>query len=99
MTTSKPALRTALRTAAVLGGALIGTVLVAAPAAAAPPSGAPSDRASCVGQVFVPQATGTPGQVADRIHEIMEVELPMYDATFGQAISGGLARESWCRGA
>jgi hypothetical protein len=91
MTTSTPALRTAVRATALLGGAMLGTVVVGAP-----PSGGPDTRASCVGQVFVPQATGEPGQVADRIHEIMEVDLPLYDDNFGGAISG-LAHGDWCR--
>lgn len=91
-----PVLRTTARLTALLGGTLLGAVLVAPPAAAAP-SGGPAGAASCVGQVFVPQATGDPGQVADRIHEIMAVDLPLYDVTFGSAISG-LAHGTWCRG-
>jgi hypothetical protein len=96
MTTSSPALRTSVRAVVLLGSALLITVLGGSAANAAPPKGGPSGSASCVGQVFVPQATGAPQTVADRIHEIMEVELPKYDANFGQAISG-LARDTWCR--
>lgn len=97
MTASSTALRTASRTAALLGAVLVSTLLGAAPAAAAPPSERPADSSSCVAQVFVPQATGDPRTVASRISEIRAVELPLYDANFGQAISGGLARQSWCR--
>lgn len=100
MTTSTSPLRRTARVGAVLGATLLGTSLAAAPAAApaaAAPSAPPSGKASCVGQVFVPQATGEPREVADRIHEIMTVDLPLYGGNFGQAISG-LARDSWCRG-
>jgi hypothetical protein len=97
MTRPPLAISTTVRAAALLGVTLLSAVLLAPPAAGAPPSGGPNQRASCVGQVFVPQATGEPGQVADRIHEIMEVDLPTYGGNFGQAISG-LARDRWCRG-
>jgi hypothetical protein len=96
MTTSSTATRATVRAAALVGAAALGTLLLASPATAAPPSGGPSGQASCVGQVFVPQATGEPRAIADRIHEIKQVDLPLYGGNFGQAISG-LARDSWCR--
>jgi hypothetical protein len=50
------------------GLAVIGSVGLAAPASAVEVGVSPN--ASCVGQVFVPQATGDPGAIADRIAEI-----------------------------
>ena len=73
----------------VTGCALVGGTAVSAHAA--PPGGAPPVSASCVGQIFVPQATGEPGTVARRIAEIKEF-LPLIEVkNFGEPISG-LAR-------
>lgn len=96
MTTSSPAIRTAARAAALLSATLLSTVLVASPAAGAPPSERPSDRASCVGQIFVPQATGKPRTVALRIQEIKDTQL-LPGENFGDPISGVLARGTFCR--
>ena len=73
----------------VTGCAAIG--LSSAPVHASAIDSGPSSNASCVGQVFVPQATGEPGTVADRIAFIKEFILPELGINFGMPISG-LAR-------
>jgi len=75
---------TTLRAAAV-ALAVGGTVALASPASAAP--GGPSSHASCVGQVFVPQATGDPQAIAVRIAEIKG----FIDIPWGQVVSDLLA--------
>lgn len=73
-----------------------GTVTVLGTAAvAAPPHGGPSGRASCVGQVFAPQATAEPGTIPARIRFIKD-NLLLEGENFGDPISG-LARDTWCR--
>jgi hypothetical protein len=64
---------------AAAAGAL--TLVMAGQAAAAQ---APNDRASCLAQVFQSQAVGEPGEVADRILFIREVELQ--GDSFGQVL-------------
>ncbi|KGN31740.1 hypothetical protein N802_03400 [Knoellia sinensis KCTC 19936] len=75
-------MRRSSRVAAVAALAITGTVVLATPAAAGP-----SPRASCVGQVFVPQATGDPGAIARRIAEIKG----FIDIPWGQVVSDLLA--------
>lgn len=69
---------------------VIGSAAVAlgGSAHAAAPKGGPSDNASCVGQIFAPQATDEPGAVAARIAEIKEFILPELGINFGKPISG-----------
>jgi hypothetical protein len=74
----------------MMAAATVGTNMPVAHADAAP-GGIPSSNASCVGQVFVPQATGDPGAIADRIAFIKEFILPDLGINFGEPISG-LAR-------
>ena len=80
-----------VRTAAIImmAAATVGPNLPVAHADA--PGGIPASNASCVGQVFVPQATGDPGAIADRIAFIKEFILPDLGINFGEPISG-LAR-------
>ncbi|WP_430647301.1 hypothetical protein [Agromyces sp. GXS1127] len=68
------------------GLAVIGTIGLAAPATAA--ESGPSPNASCVGQIFVPQATGDPGAIAMRIAEIRGFA----GTGFGPAIAGLASR-------
>lgn len=68
----------------VVGSAVL---LSTGSAHAAEPRGGPSKHASCVGQIFVPQATGEPGAVAARIAEIREFLLPVVGENFGRGIS------------
>lgn len=58
-------MRRASTSMAVVALAAAATVGLAGPAAASP-----SPQANCVGQVFVPQATGDPQAIALRIAEI-----------------------------
>ncbi|MFW5470650.1 hypothetical protein ACOCJ4_11440 [Knoellia sp. CPCC 206435] len=67
--------------------ALAGSVALASPASAA--ADGPSNNASCVGVVFVPQATGDPGAIARRIAEIKG----FIDMPWGQVVSDLLARD------
>lgn len=84
----------ASRTAVVV--AAVATAMCAgAPPAAAAPADRPNASASCVGQVFVPQATGAPRTISLRIHEIMDTLL-LPGQSFGDPIHG-LARDTWCR--
>jgi hypothetical protein len=71
-----------LMTGCAVAVATTGAANAAVPAASPPPT------ASCVGQVFVPQATGEPGTVARRITEIKRDILPEIRVTFGAAIRG-----------
>ncbi|CAN7237148.1 hypothetical protein [Knoellia sp. LjRoot47] len=75
---------TTLRAAAVVL-AVAGTVAVASPASVAPAG--PSGKASCVGQIFVPQATGDPQAIALRIADIKG----FIDMPWGQVVSDLLA--------
>ena len=81
--------RTIVLSAAAL--AVIGSLGLAAPASAAPTAVGPN--ASCVGQVFVPQAVGEPGAIARRIAEIKSF-IPV---SFG-AVIGDFARWEDCSG-
>lgn len=65
--------------------AVAGSIALATPASAA--ASGPSANASCVGQVFVPQATGDPGTIARRIAEIKG----FIDVPWGQVVSDLLA--------
>ncbi|GAA4047590.1 hypothetical protein [Agromyces indicus] len=67
---------------AATGLAIVGSVGLAAPASAI--EAGPSSNASCVGQIFVPQATGDPGAIAMRIAEIRGFA----GTGFGPAIAG-----------
>ncbi|MDT0212421.1 hypothetical protein Q9R29_00860 [Rothia sp. ARF10] len=80
---------TVLRTAAA-ALAVAGAVTLA-PMASAAPDG-PSGHASCVGVIFVPQATGDPGAIARRIAEIKG----FIDVPWGQVVSPLLARWDGC---
>lgn len=73
------------------GLAVVGSIGLAAPAVAAEHT--PSPNASCVGQVFQPQATGDPGAIARRIAEIKSF-IPV---SFGVVI-GDFARWENCDG-
>ncbi|KGN40362.1 hypothetical protein N801_14520 [Knoellia aerolata DSM 18566] len=73
--------------AAVLALTAAGAVGLASPAAAGP-----SPHASCVGQVFVPQATGDPRAIAVRIAEIKG----FIDVPWGQVVSDLLAHWDGC---
>lgn len=73
------------------GLAVIGSVGLAAPASAVESKVNPN--ASCVGQVFVPQAVGEPGAIAARIAEIKSF-IPV---SFGVVI-GDFARWEDCSG-
>lgn len=64
------------------GLAVIGSIGLAAPAVAA--ESGPSQNASCVGEVFVPQATGDPGAIAARVAEIKGYGF----GSFGSIIGG-----------
>ncbi len=81
--------RTIILGAAAL--AVIGSIGLAAPASAAESTVNPN--ASCVGQVFVPQAVGDPGAIARRIAEIKGFGF----GSFGSII-GGFARWEDCDG-
>ncbi|MFC5788440.1 hypothetical protein EDM22_03135 [Agromyces tardus] len=81
--------RTIILGAAAL--AVIGSIGLAAPASAAESTVNPT--ASCVGQVFVPQAVGDPGAIARRIAEIKSWDI----AKFGWII-GDFARWEDCSG-
>jgi hypothetical protein len=64
------------------GLAVIGSIGLAAPASAVEAGVSPN--ASCVGQVFVPQATGDPGAIAARVAEIKGYGF----GSFGSIIGG-----------
>lgn len=67
--------------------------------ASAADGGGPSAAASCVAQVFVPQATAEPRDVANQIAFIKREILPVAEErNFGDAVSGLLARADSCRG-
>lgn len=68
-----------------------GSIALASPASAA--VAGPSENASCVGIVFVPQATGDPGAIARRIAEIK----PWSDLPWGQVVSDLLAHWDGCK--
>lgn len=69
--------------------AVAALTVAAAVAVAAPASATPSPNASCVGQVFVPQATGDPQAIALRIAEIKG----FIDIPWGQVVSDLLAHK------
>ncbi|WP_404386560.1 hypothetical protein LL946_08300 [Knoellia locipacati] len=75
--------------------AVAGSVALASPASAAAPTAAagPSENASCVGIVFVPQATGDPRAIALRIAEIK----PWSELPWGQVVSHLLAHWDGCK--
>ena len=73
------------------GLAVVGSIGLAAPAVAA--DHGPNPNASCVGQVFQPQATGDPGAIARRIAEIKSWDV----GKFGWIISD-FARWEDCGG-
>ncbi|MEI5585398.1 MULTISPECIES: hypothetical protein [unclassified Agromyces] len=81
------------RTIALSGAglAVIASLGLTAPASAAEPAANPN--ASCVGQTFVPQATGDPGAIAERIAEIKGFGF----GSFGSIISD-FARWEDCAG-
>ncbi|MGR0319017.1 hypothetical protein [Agromyces sp. ZXT2-3] len=64
------------------GLAVVGSIGLAAPATAA--ERGPSPNASCVGQVFQPQAVGEPGAIAARVAEIKGFGV----GSFGSIIGG-----------
>jgi hypothetical protein len=74
------------------GLAVIGSIGLAAPAVAA--EHGPNPNASCVGQVFVPQATGEPKAIALRIAEIKSFGF----GSFGSIIGGSFAHLEDCYG-
>ena len=76
----------------VAGLAVIGSIGLAAPASAVEPNVSPN--ASCVGQVFVPQATGEPKAIALRIAEIKGFGF----GSFGSIIGGSFAHLEDCYG-
>jgi hypothetical protein len=80
--------RTKLVTAA--GLALAGSIALAAPASAVESKVSPN--ASCVGQVFVPQAVGEPGAIAARVAEIKGYGF----GSFGSIIGGSFAHWEDC---
>ncbi|GGB78387.1 hypothetical protein N798_03080 [Knoellia flava TL1] len=85
-------MRTTIVRTAAAALAVAGAVALASPASAAP--NGPSDHASCVGQVFVPQATGDPRAIALRIAEIK----PWSEDPWGQVVSDLLAHWDGCKG-
>jgi hypothetical protein len=76
--------------AAAAGIALVGSIALAAPASAAESKVSP--KASCVGQVFVPQAVGEPGAIAARVAEIKGYGF----GSFGSIIGGSFAHWEDC---
>jgi hypothetical protein len=76
--------------AAAAGVALVGSIGLAAPASAVEPKVNPN--ASCVGQVFVPQAVGEPGAIAARVAEIKGYGF----GSFGSIIGGSFAHWEDC---
>ena len=83
----------ARKSMAVVALAAAGSMIVATPASAATASAGPSTNASCVAQVFVPQATGDPQAIAVRIAEIRGfIVVP-----WGQVVEELLAHWDGCR--
>lgn len=73
-----------------VGLAVVGSLGVAAPASAVEAEVNPN--ASCVGQVFVPQAVGEPGAIAARVAEIKGFGF----GSFGSIIGGWFAHSEDC---
>ena len=76
--------------AAAAAVALVGSIALASPASAAESKVNP--HASCVGQVFVPQAVGEPGAIAARVAEIKGFGF----GSFGSIIGGDFAHWDDC---
>ena len=75
---------------AATGAALaIGTLVGAAGTAAATPNG-PDGSASCVAQVFVPQAHDDPAAFVAKIAEVKDIAASEGTKNFGSAIGGAL---------
>lgn len=85
-------MRRARKSMAVVALAAAGVIVVATPASAAPVPTGPSTKASCVAQVFVPQATGDPQAIAIRIAEIKG----FIDVPWGQVVEELLAHWDGC---
>lgn len=86
-------MRRAGKSMAVVAVAAAGSMIVATPASASPGPAGPSSHASCVAQVFVPQATGDPQAIAVRIAEIKGfIVVP-----WGQVVEELLAHWDGCR--
>jgi hypothetical protein len=75
---------------AAAGLAVVGSLGLAAPASATESRVNPN--ASCVGQVFVPQAVGEPGAIAARVAEIKGFGF----GSFGSIIGGSFAHWEDC---
>ncbi|KZE95283.1 hypothetical protein AVP42_00396 [Agromyces sp. NDB4Y10] len=74
------------------GLAVIGSIGIAGPAVAA--ENGPNPNASCVGVVFQPQATGSPGAIAARVAEIKGFGF----GSFGSIIGGWFVHQEDCYG-
>jgi hypothetical protein len=74
---------------------MLAAVALASPAAATAAPKAPSPNASCIGRTFVPQATGAPGAIADRIAFIKD-NLLLEGESFGNVIGGWFAHSEDC---
>lgn len=85
----------ARKSLAAVALAVAGIMIGAVPASAEPVSAGPSTRASCVAQVFVPQAIGDPQAIALRIAEIKG----FIDVPWGQVVEELLAHWDGCRAA
>ncbi len=88
-------MRTLTSTLSATALAALAAVALAGPVGAAPSPQAPNDHASCVGRTFVPQATGDPGAIADRIAFIKENFL-LDGESFGNVIGGWFAHSDDC---
>jgi hypothetical protein len=66
----------------------VGTLAVAGTASATPTG--PNSSASCVGQIFVPQALDDPAAFVSRIAEVKDIAASEGTKNFGSAIGGAL---------
>ena len=88
-------MRTLTSTLSATTLAALAAISLAGPTVAAPSPHAPNHHASCIGRTFVPQATGDPGAIADRI-AFIKANFLVEGESFGNVIGGWFAHSDDC---